>query len=491
MPGPKDDVHELLDLIAEDRAECAPLNPQNHHKDSLAVSTAPANAPLPVVLLLHRGWPQAAGAFWAHLRAIESDYKDLGDAFWSGEKDRAKAAARALADRLFAVGAGEEALAALMLAADPQEPATFQSFMPQLAFAAEHLWERPTAEATRDSLRRRLQVWWRAARGDFRDEPNSIFWLAHLEAHLELAESDKPIGEPTPKDQEAHPPGVVVMPKDKATKLNSWQATEFKDLIGARLPLVCARDLARVRATLLAEYPHAVTAIDLVLRDLREGQPVRLNPVLLVGPPGNGKSRLVRRLGDLLSIGVYRFDGAASSDSVGFGGTAKGWGNTVPSVPARAVQQYRIANAIVMVDEIEKTSIDVRSGRLWEVILGFLERETAARYRDVSLDAELDLSWISHIATANSIENMPAPLRDRYRIVRVPAPRPADLPALAAGVLREVAAENGEEGFVWPLANDELEVIGCAWERAGFSIRKLQKIVGATIEARNATAMRH
>jgi hypothetical protein len=107
------------------------------------------------------------------------------------------------------------------------------------------------------------------------------------------------------------------------------------------------------------------------------------------------------------------------------------------------------------------------------------------------LDAELDLSWVSHIATANSIENLPDPLKDRYRIVKVPAPRLADLPGLAANVLQELAVESGEQGFVWALANDELAVIGRAWEKAGFSIRALQKIVAATLEVRNANAVRH
>jgi hypothetical protein len=187
---------------------------------------------------------------------------------------------------------------------------------------------------------------------------------------------------------------------------------------------------------------------------------------------------------------VYRYDGAGASDNM-FGGSPKAWGNTVPSAPARAVNQTRIANPVVFVDEIDKAGTSSRNGRLWDALLPFLERESARCYRDVSLDAELDLSWISHIATANSIEELPAPLTDRYRIVKVEAPRLADLPALAANVLRELAVENGQEGFVWPLAADELEVIGRAWEKAGFSIRKLQKIMAGTVAARNATAVRH
>jgi ATP-dependent Lon protease len=258
----------------------------------------------------------------------------------------------------------------------------------------------------------------------------------------------------------------------------------------ARLPLVVVRDIAGVRRTLLAEYPHSVNAIDLILRDLREGEPVRMKPILLTGPAGTGKSRLARRIGEMLGIGVCRYDGSGSSDNM-FGGSPKGWSNTQPSAPVRAIHQTRIANPIVFVDEIDKTATSLHAGRLVLALMPHLDRETSSRFRDVSLDAEVDPSWINHVATANETEDLPAPLKDRYRAMKVPLPRLVDLPTLAAGLMQEIAAESGEQGFTWPLANDELSVIGSAWQRAGFSIRKLQKIVAATLEARNAAAARH
>jgi ATP-dependent Lon protease len=453
-----------------------------------------SSPPLPVALLSQRGWPPAAQLFWSRIADIAGVPRDdLAADFWSGRKDRCKQACRTLADLLFAAGRGEEALSALMLAADPAAPPTFEIVLPQLTYAIEHLWEWPTAKVSRPHVLQRLGVWWRAARGDFEDDDSSIFWITRLKMldQDEPADGLPPARKPTASEPEDEPgePGIVVMPKDKATRLNSFQS-EFKDLVDARLPLVRARDIAAARTQLLAEYPHATTAIDLVLRGLREGEPVRLNAILLTGPAGSGKSRLVRRLGEALGIGVYRYDGSSASDNM-FGGSPKGWGNTVPSAPARAVNQLRIANPILLVDEIEKAGTSTRNGRLWDALLPFLERETASRYRDVSLDAELNLSFISHIATANTVEPLPAPLKDRYRIVHVPAPTLKDLPQLAVSVLKEIAIEAGEASFVWPLAADELAVIGRAWERADLSLRKLRRIVAATIAARNTTAVRH
>lgn len=459
-----------------------------------------ASAPLPVKLLWQRGWPPAAQLFWSCIAGIEDLSRDEFAAdFWSGKKERCKLACRALADLLFAAGRGEEALAALMLAVDPAKPQTFEIVLPQLAYAIEQFWNWPTAATNRAETLKHLLVWWRAARGDFVEDDRSIFLIVRIE----MLDADDPTeGLPTPASEHAsyneaegsrkdapQAPGLVVMAKGKATKLNNYQS-EFQDLINARLPLVVARDLTAMRATLIAEYPHASSAVDLILRTVREGEPVRLAPILLVGPAGTGKSRLVRRVAELLGLPVYRYDGSSASDNM-FGGSPKGWGNTVPSAPARAVNQARIANPILLIDEIEKAGTSSRNGRLWDALLPFLERETAARYRDVSLDSELNLSWISHIGTANSVEVLPAPLKDRYCIVKVTAPKLKDLPQLAACVLKEIASEAGETEFVLPLATDELAVIARAWERAGFSLRTLQKIVAATLDARNTTALRH
>lgn len=486
------DLKDWHRLIEEDRAECTP----SKAKDSLNESTPPALLPTDLLKLI--GWPQAAAWTWSRLTEIPGlERDDLAADFWSAAKPRCKTACTKLADRLFKLGQGEAALCCQMLAVDAGVPLTFDSVLPQLAYCAEHLW--PVATESKERMvKAKLATWWAAADGAFEGDDRSIFLIAHhewVDAEMERTARDRlsavaprelAVAKDTPSDE----PTLVVMPKAKAAKLASG-TKEFEELIDARLPLVVARDLQRVRKLLLAEYPHATSAIDLMLRDLRDGQPVRWKPILLSGPAGSGKTRLVRRIADLLSLSVYRIDGAGSTDAVNFGGTSKAWSNTMPCAPARAICQARIGNPILLVDEADKAGTSQHNGRLANAILPFLEKETSSRYRDASLDAELDLSWVNHIATSNSVEDLPAPLRDRYRIVKVPSPRLVDLPALAANVVRELAAEAGEEGFAQALAADELDVIGRAWSAAGFSMRKLQAIVSATLEARDQMAVRH
>lgn len=120
------------------------------------VTTYSASAPLPVELLWQRGWPSAAQLFWSRIGQIEDLSRDQVAAdFWSGKKERCKVACQKLAGLLFAAGRGEEAFAALMLAADPVKPQTFEIVLPQLSYAIEQLWDWPTGRVSRHLALRR------------------------------------------------------------------------------------------------------------------------------------------------------------------------------------------------------------------------------------------------------------------------------------------------------------------------------------------------
>jgi ATP-dependent Lon protease len=452
--------------------------------------------PLPLQVMMMPRWDSAFEFLYKRSLTEFSGLESWLELTRSDDRKAQRQAFKDVIDTAFANKKVELALAWSFLAADPSRPETIMSFLPQVVV----LFERAVNEGVYvdgdDGIDgETLAVWMDAAGGQYIDARGSIFAIAAKTTRSSGRDEFDRLRAAAVKRADAieemsDADGLVVMPKAKATKLVT-ELSHFKDLVGKKLPFVTAPDVDQVRSTLRDEYPHAWSAIDLMTRDLRDGRPVRMKPAMLLGDPGSGKSRLARRLADLLKTSMYRFDASSVGDSLSWAGTARGWGNTTPSVPARAVQQAQQANPMVLIEEIEKSGRGGHHGSIYSALTPFLERETAQRYRDISLDAELDLSWVSYIATANDDTKIPDHIRDRFRIIRVPLPGLQHLRPLAVNIMRDLAVEaDVDPRWMAPLDGDEEAVIAKAWQRAGMSIRKLQKIMSATIEARDAFAMR-
>jgi len=169
----------------------------------------------------------------------------------------------------------------------------------------------------------------------------------------------------------------VVMPKDKVTKLNNYQS-EFKDLVDARLPMRLAGDIGAVRRKLIAEYPHAVGAIDVVLRELREGKPVRW-PHPADGPAGCRQSRAWCEDRRSARIGVYRYGRSGASDNM-FGGSPRAGATRCRRADARRQSDaHRQSDRHGGRDREGRHVVPQRQAL--DALLPFLERETATRYR--------------------------------------------------------------------------------------------------------------
>jgi ATP-dependent Lon protease len=263
----------------------------------------------------------------------------------------------------------------------------------------------------------------------------------------------------------------------------------LKSVINVPLPLIEAPPLHDVRNALLFEFPYAKEVVDFALADLVGRTIVHLRPILIVGDPGGGKSRFARRLGELLGVNVWRED-ASRADGAEFGGTGRRWYSAEPCHPFLAIAQGKIANPLVLLDEIEKAATRSDHGRLWDCLLGFLEPETNARYPDPALQTNLDLSQVSYIATANSIDPLPSPIRDRFRVARFPKPSADDLDALLPAVITDLARERGlDQRWVRPLDGVERTVVAQHWN--GGSVRRLRRVVEAILRERDNSAVRN
>jgi len=342
------------------------------------------------------------------------------------------------------------------------------------------LWSTVNAAGWRQGRRDGLRV--RAARKD------EILGKHGVPAADETVVSPTKRERPFPSEH-----GVVVVARVAADTTTGGKeaASTVKAILGKALPLVRG-DVAKVaaaRSVLVSEFPHAVGTIDALLGDVRPGDPIRIQPCVIVGDPGGGKSRLARRLLDLLGIGWSAMDAATTTDH-GVTGCPRRWSSGYPSLPILAVEQYGIANPAVIVDEIEKAG-QSRAGSIHDPLLSLLETSTARRWRDQFLDTEVDVSRASWIFTANSLDGIPGPLRNRLRILRMPRPGKEHVPVLAAQVLRELLAERGIDP-VWepPLDGEEIAAIqGAVGDEV--SVRDLQKYVAGVLDARAKGATRN
>jgi hypothetical protein len=140
---------------------------------------------------------------------------------------------------------------------------------------------------------------------------------------------------------------------------------------------------------------------------------------------------------------LWRED-ASRADGAVFAGTDRRWHSAEPCHPFLAVAAGRIANPLILIDEIEKAGTRSDYGRLWDCLLGFFEPETSARYPDPALQTNLDLSQISYVATANSLDPLPSPIRDRMRVVIFPSQM----------VDAQAARDSNGDGAAWRLMKD-------------------------------------
>jgi ATP-dependent Lon protease len=97
---------------------------------------------------------------------------------------------------------------------------------------------------------------------------------------------------------------------------------------------------------------------------------------------------------------------------------------------------------------------------------------------------------VSYVATANAVDPIPPPLRDRLRIVAFPSPTLNDLDVLLPSLMKSIAAEHGVDSR-WITSTDAVErsFIASAW--SGGSVRRLRHVLEAVIRARDQAARRH
>lgn len=282
---------------------------------------------------------------------------------------------------------------------------------------------------------------------------------------------------------------------------NDWVASisQLYETLTTPLPLAGASALPRshgageprIAAVLRFEAPWMAAAIDRIADQaafgLWAGRPwLSLRPMLLVGPPGAGKTHFARRLGALSGCGdaVLSFSGVSSNAELA--GNARGFRHPQPNFPAMTMLRTCTANPLIVIDEVEK----VASGDMGDpvgTLLGMLERSTASRFFDGCLAAEINLSHVNWIMTANRIDALPAPLLSRVDVVEVAGPGPEHAEMILTTLWRDVARDVGLQPSALPRIEVAAETALLRLFRNTRSVRRLRR----AIETLVAVSARH
>ena len=150
------------------------------------------------------------------------------------------------------------------------------------------------------------------------------------------------------------------------------------------------------------------------------GTPLRVPPMVLVGPPGTGKSRIASKIAAALGTKSTTINGTSIQDVGPLLGYGSAWRGAGIGAVAKSLLSCPVTSPVVIVDEAEKVrSIEQRDCPL-DCLLPLLESTTAASFRDNYLDIPMRSENAIWIFCANSLNGLSTPLLDRCLVIDVP-----------------------------------------------------------------------
>ena len=250
-------------------------------------------------------------------------------------------------------------------------------------------------------------------------------------------------------------------------------------------PVETPIDLAAARATLEADHFGLEKVKQRIVEFLavRKLNPQGRAPILcFVGPPGVGKTSLGQSIARALQRPFVRVSLGGLHDEAEIRGHRRTY---IGALPGNIVQGLRKAGArdcVMMLDEVDKVTASAH-GDPSAALLEVLDPEQNNTFRDNYLGVPFDLSRVVFIATANVIDNVPAPVRDRMEVIDLPGYTQEEKVQIAlAYLVRRQREANGLSEDQCELTVEALTTIVADYTREA-GVRQLEREIGR--------AMRH